>query len=84
MRSSVELRIEDGRINELNFPWLNMSFPGYTPAEFGEFVRWLGGENPVAIVDLFRIGGQEMILILTEESVDLLEALLDAYERSNE
>jgi hypothetical protein len=84
VRSSVELRIEDGRINLLNFPWLNMSFPGYAPAEFGEFVRWLGDENPVAIVDLFRIGGQEMILILTEESVDLLEALLDDYERSIE
>ena len=83
-RSSVELKIEDGRINLLNYPWLNMSFPGYTPAEFGEFVRWLGGENPVAVVDLFRIGGQEMILILTEESVDLLEELLDAYERSSE
>jgi hypothetical protein len=84
VRSSVELRIENGDINLLNFPWLNMSFPRYTPAEFGDFVRWLGGENPVAIVEIFRTGGQEMILNLTEEAVDLLEVLLDDYERSHE
>jgi hypothetical protein len=84
VRSSVELRIENGHIDLLNFPWLNMSFPGNKPAEFGDFVQWLGGENPVAIVELFRTGGQEMILIMTEEAVDLLEVLLDDYERSNE
>jgi hypothetical protein len=84
VRSSVELRIENGHINLLNFPWLNMSFPRNTPAEFGDFVQWLGDENPVAIVEILRTGGQEMILILTEEAVDLLEVLLDDYERSNQ
>jgi hypothetical protein len=79
----------DGRINRLSFPWLNVSFNpgGYYPAEFGRFVRWLEAEHPEAggpgdRGELFRTAGQELIHVLTPESLGLLAGYLEEYERS--
>jgi hypothetical protein len=89
VESSVALRIRHGRIDYLSFPWLNVGFDpgGSYPSEFGSFVRWLEVEHPdaggpVDHGDLFRPIGQELVLNLTEESLDLLRTYLDEYERS--
>lgn len=87
VESSFAIRVRDGRITYLSFPWLSFSFPGDAPAEGWRFVRWLEAEHPEAggPMDrgaLFRTAGQELILILTLESLDLLAGYLEEYERS--
>jgi hypothetical protein len=84
---SMRIGVRDGRIDHLSFPWLNVSFPGNVPAEGWAFIEWLQGEHPevgAPMEDgtLFETRGQEMFLILTRESVDLLAGYLDEYERS--
>jgi len=71
------------------FPWLNIGFnpSGYRPPETAPFMEWLEGEHPEAggpdvRGELFRMQGQELIQILTPESLDLLAGYLEEYERS--
>jgi hypothetical protein len=85
--SSFGIGIRNGRITNLSFPWLNVGFPGEFPAEGARFVQWLESEHPEAggpfhRGELFRIVGQEVTLILTPESLDLLAGYLEEYERS--
>ena len=92
LESSFGLGVREGRIDVLTFPWLNISWNpgGYLPAEFEKFVMWLDTAHPEAIdterpMDaqrIFRTVGQEWILKLTPESLDLLAGYLDEYERS--
>jgi hypothetical protein len=92
VESAFGLRIHEGKIDVLTFPWLNISWnpSGYYPAEFQRFVLWLDAEHPEAIDTenpgtaqrLFRVAGQEWILKLDRESLDLLAGYLDEYERS--
>jgi hypothetical protein len=89
VESSFRIGLLDDRIDYLSFPWLNVGFGpgGYHPAEGGRFVRWLKAEHPEAggpmdRGELFRTSGQELILILTPESLDLLASYLKEYERS--
>ena len=86
---SLGIGVHDGRIDYLSFPWLNVSFPGWVPGEGGLFVEWLEAEHPEAggpmrRGTLFRTLGQELTLILTRKSVDLLKRYLDEYERAAE
>ena len=90
--SAFGLGIHGGKIDVLSFPWLNISWgpDGYHPAEFQRFVLWLDAAHPEAInaahpgtaQRLFRVAGQEWILKLDRESLDLLAGYLDEYERS--
>jgi hypothetical protein len=89
VETSFGIRIRDGRIDSLSFPWLNVSFGpgGVHPAEFRGFVHWLEIEHPDAAGPspdgtLFRTAGQELILNLTEESLGLLKRYLTEYGRS--
>jgi hypothetical protein len=87
VESSFVIRVRNDRITYLSFPWLNVSFPSDVPAEGGRFVRWLEAEHPEAggpfdRGELLRTLGQELILILTRESLDLLAGYLEEYERS--
>jgi hypothetical protein len=89
LESSVALRIQHGLIDDLSFPWLNISFDpgGVYPAEFEGFVRWLEIEHPDAggpfdDGTLFRTIGQELVLNLTDESLLLLKRYLRGFERS--
>jgi hypothetical protein len=88
------LRIHDGRVDLLSFPWMNISWNpgGYQPAEAERFVRWLGAAHPEAIdVEdpmegggwLFRTPGQEWILRLNPRTLELLAGYLREYERSD-
>jgi hypothetical protein len=84
VESSARLRIRDGRIDLLGFPGLNISW-NEPPREFEAFKAWLGATHPEAgspMVDgeLFYSQGQELMLILTRESLDLLAGYLDEYE----
>jgi hypothetical protein len=78
--------VTDGRVDHLMFPWLGVSFPGNVPVESWAFVEWLQGAHPDAGAPmqtgtLFRYPeGQDMVLILTPESIQLLERYLDEYE----
>lgn len=83
--SSFEIGIRNGRVDRLTFPWLSGGFPSNVPREFWEFERWLEAEHPEAggpMDDgtLFETRGQELVLILTRESVDRLASYLDEYE----
>ena len=89
LRSSFGIRIRNGRIDLLGFPWLNIGFnpSGYRPAEAVRFMEWLEAEHPEAgrpgdRGELFRTQGQELIHVLTPESLDLLKGYLADYERS--
>ncbi len=89
VQSWFRLGFRDGRIDELSFPWLNVSFNpgGFNPAESEGFVQWLEVAHPDAAGPfepgtLFRSGGQELMLNLTRESLDLLRIYLAEYERS--
>jgi hypothetical protein len=87
VKSSFSLRVREGRIDRLSFPWLNVGFPSEQPTEGGRFVRWLEAEHPEAggpfdRGELFRTMGQELVLILTGESIDLLAGYLEEYEHS--
>ncbi|HEX6227891.1 MAG TPA: hypothetical protein VFZ41_00315 [Solirubrobacterales bacterium] len=89
LRSSSGIRIRNGRIDLLGFSWLNIGFSpgGYRPAEAAPFMEWLEAEHPEAggpgvRGELFRTQGQELIHILTRESLDLLAGYLEEYERS--
>jgi hypothetical protein len=89
VESSFAIGFRDDRIHLLSFPWLNVSFGpgGFHPAEGGRFVRWLEAEHPEAggVFDrgeLFHTVGQELVLDLTPESLDLLAGYLEEYERS--
>jgi hypothetical protein len=89
VETTFGMRIRDGRIDSLSFPWLNVSFGpgGVHPAEFGGFVHWLEVEHPDAGApfedgELFRTTGQELVLNLTDESLDLLKRYLREYARS--
>ncbi|MGH2630718.1 MAG: hypothetical protein ACRDHI_09195 [Actinomycetota bacterium] len=87
VESSFGIGIRDDRITNLSFPWLNYGFPSNVPAEGWRFVRWLEAEHPEAGAPmergtLFQTMGQELVLILTRDSIDLLEGYLDEYERS--
>jgi hypothetical protein len=82
----MRIGVRDGLVTQLSFPYLGVSFPGGTPAEGWAFVEWLQGAHPDAGAPmqtgtLFRYpGGQDMELILTPESIQLLEQYLDEYE----
>jgi hypothetical protein len=91
IESSFRLSIEEGRIRLLSFPWLNIGFGpgGYHPAESERFVQWLDSEHPEALDTehplgadgpVFRAAGQELIVVLTRASLDLLAGYLDEYE----
>ena len=85
---SMRIGIRGGRVEHLSFPWLNVGFPSNQPAESWAFVEWLQEAHPDAGAPmqsgtLFDYpGGQEMQLILTPESLELLERYLDEYERA--
>ena len=91
--AAFSLSIEDGRVHQLAFPWLNTGFDpgGYHPMETEPFLRWLERAHPEAL-DLhhlsgldgpvFRTQGQELVLVLTRESLDLLATYLDEYDHS--
>jgi hypothetical protein len=84
----MRIGVRDGQVTQLSFPWLGVSFPGNVPAEGWAFFEWLQGAHPDAGAPghtgtLFRYpGGQDMELILTPDSLDLLEQYLDEYERA--
>jgi hypothetical protein len=91
VEAASSLSIEDGRIRRLAFPWLNIGFNpgGYNPMEAEPFVQWLEHAHPEALdggqlvgLDgpLFHTQGQELVLVLTRESLDLLAGYLDEYE----
>ena len=87
MASSFAMRVWQGRITYLSLPWLSSGFPSDRPAESWRFVRWVGAEHPEAgrpmhRGKLFQTVGQEVVLILRRESIDLLARYLDEYERS--
>jgi hypothetical protein len=82
----MRIGVRDGLVTQLSFPYLGVTFPGYTPAEGGAFVEWLHGAHPDAGAPmetgtLFRYpGGQDMALILTPDAIQLLERYLGEYE----
>ena len=87
VESSVSLGVGQDRIANLSFPWLNVSYPSAEPPEFAEFAAWLGNEHPEAgrvyeDGEVFRTGGQELVHILTPNSVELLATYLEEYEGS--
>jgi hypothetical protein len=89
LRSSFGIRIRNGRVDLLGFPWLTIGFnpSGYHPAEGARFVEWLEAEHseagrPGVRDELFRTTGQELVHVLTPGSLDLLAQYLDEYERS--
>ena len=83
---NMRIGVHGGRVDHLAFPWLNVSWPGNVPVEGWEFIEWLQGVHPevgapMQAGTLFDYpGGQEMQLILTRESLQLLERYLDEYE----
>ena len=86
--TSFHLGVHDGEVTFLSFPWLNATFPDRVPAETWGFLDWLQVEHPEAGAPmrdgtLFETWGQEMVLILTPRSLDLLETSFDAYARVN-
>jgi hypothetical protein len=89
LRSSFGIRIRNGRIDLLGFPWMNIGFGpgGHRPPEAAPFMEWLDAEHPEAggpgiRGELFRTQGQELIHVFTPRSLDLLAHYLDEYERS--
>jgi hypothetical protein len=75
------------RVSDLTFPWLNIGFnpDGLHPAAPARFVRWLRDAHPEAgragtDGALFRTQGQELVLELTPEALELWERYLDEYE----
>jgi hypothetical protein len=87
--SSFGIRIRNGRVDLLSFPWLNIGFSpgGYRPREGARFIEWLEAEHPEAggpdvRGELFRTQGQELIHVLTPRSLRLLARYLDEYDRS--
>ena len=85
---SFGIGIRDDRITNLSFPWLNVGYPGQVPGEGAQFVKWVETEHPEAggpfdRGKLFRTLGQEVTLILTPESLDLLAGYLEEYEHSS-
>jgi hypothetical protein len=87
VRGSLGIGLRDGKVVYTSFPWLNVSFPSWVPAGEGAFAQWLQSEHPEAggpfdRGTLFRTMGQELVLILTPRSLDLLERYLAAYESS--
>ncbi len=94
VEAASSLSIEDGRVRQLAFPWLNIGFNpgGYNPMEAEPFVQWLEHAHPEALgggqlvgLDgpLFHTQGQELVLVLTRESLDLLAGYLDEYEATD-
>jgi hypothetical protein len=81
IKSRVRLGFREGRIDHLSFPWLNVSFPSGLPAEGAGFVRWAMHKHQRAGQRLFRWMGQERVLNLNPESIDLLAGYLEEYER---
>lgn len=86
-RGSFGIGVHNGRIDYTSFPWLNVGFPSRVPEEGAAFAKWLEAEHPEAggpmrRGTLFRTLGQELTLILTRKSVDLLARYLDEYERA--
>jgi hypothetical protein len=84
---SFGIGVRNDRITNLSFPWLNVGFPSKVPAEGARFVKWLEAEHPEVggpfdRGELFRTLGQEVTLILTPESLDLLAGYLEEYEQS--
>ncbi len=84
---SFGIGVRNDRITNLSFPWLNVGFPSKVPAEGAQFVKWLEAEHPEAggpfdRGELFRTLGQEVTLILTPESLDLLAGYIEEYEQS--
>jgi hypothetical protein len=90
VKSSFGIGVRNDRITNLSFPWLNVGFPAGKPAEGANFVEWVEATHPeVGGIqggfhdgELFRIMGQEVVLILTPDSIDLLAGYLEEYERS--
>ncbi|MGH2657490.1 MAG: hypothetical protein ACRDIZ_12480 [Actinomycetota bacterium] len=90
VKSSFDIGVRNDRITNLSFPWLNVGFPAGKPAEGANFVEWVEAAHPeVGGIqggfhdgELFRIMGQEVVLILTPDSIDLLAGYLEEYERS--
>jgi hypothetical protein len=82
LTSAFDIRVMDGRITALSFPWLNVSYPGGAPTVGGRFIEWLEREHPAAGERMSRIVGQEWVFILNQETLDDLERLLDEYEAS--
>jgi hypothetical protein len=94
VEASSSFSIEDGRVRRLAFPWLNIGFNpgGYNPMEAEPFLQWLEHAHPEALdggqlvtLDgpLFRTQGQELVLVLNRESLDLLAGHLDEYEATD-
>jgi len=85
LETFFHIGVHDDRVTYLSFPWLNVGFPSNVPAEGWRFIEWLQGVHPevggpMEDGTLFWTGGQEMNLILTPESIELLERYLDEYE----
>lgn len=85
VEAQVRLGFRENRIKRLGFPWLSVGFPAALPTEGARFVRWVNRTHPEAggpfeRGKLFRTLGQEVTLILTPESIDLLARYLDQYE----
>jgi hypothetical protein len=86
--TSFVIGVHGGRVDYLSFPWLNASFPGEQPFEGARFVPWVEGAHPEAggieggfhDGELFRIMGQEVVIKLTPDAIDLLAIYLDEYE----
>ena len=85
--SFAHLGVEDGRITFLSVPYLNASFPGNVPGESWPFIEWLQDEHPEAggpMDDgtLFHTEGQDLIINLNPQAIDLLERSFEEYERA--
>jgi hypothetical protein len=88
-RGSFGIGVRNGKVHYTSFPWLNVSFPSWVPVEGAAFARWVEAEHPEAGYalyrgELFRTLGQELVLILTPKSLDLLADYLDEYDHAVE
>jgi hypothetical protein len=86
---SLGIGLRNGKVSYTSFPWLNVSFPSWVPVEGAAFAQWVEAEHPEAGYalyrgELFRTLGQELVLILTPKSLDLLADYLDEYEHAAE
>ncbi|RXZ51832.1 serine hydrolase domain-containing protein [Agromyces binzhouensis] len=89
-RTSLVFEVHAGTIDAMGLPYADIWFDpgGIYPGEFEGFMGWLAFPSATAFPDpnerfesLFDTGGQEWIMRLEPDAVDLLATSLDEYER---